>query len=72
MARMFDSDPDHPGQPDRPHDVSQRKNYLMALGDQVDRADGGSPFPRVLRSPLGAVVVLLLVIGVTVLIGRPF
>ncbi len=72
MARMFDSDPDSPSQPDRPHDASQSKNYLMALGDQVDRADGGSPFPRVLHSPLGAVIVLLLIIAVVVLIGRPF
>lgn len=51
--------------------MSQRKNHLMALADQVDRAGGGSSFPRVLRSSLGALGVILLLIAVVAFIGVP-
>ncbi len=72
MARMYNADADEPARPDRhSDDASQRKNHLMALGDQVDKAGGGSPFPRVLRSPLGAVLTILVLIAVVTLIGVP-
>lgn len=71
MARMYNADAEGSPEPLRQDDVSQRKNYLMALGDQVDRAGGGSPFPKVLRTPLGAVVTILVVIALVTLIGLP-
>lgn len=72
MARMYNADADEPERPDRhSDDTSQHKNHLMALGDQVDRVGGGSPFPRVLRTPLGAVLMILVLIAVVTLIGVP-
>jgi len=69
MTPNDNPDPGSSGSVPPRHDPSQSKNHLMALADQVDRAHGGSSFPRVLRSPLGALGVLLLVVAVVVWIG---
>jgi len=71
MAPNYTPGPDGPDRERPDDDVSQRKNHLMNLADQVDRADGGSSFPRILRSPLGALVVFLLVVAVVVWLGFP-
>lgn len=71
MARMYNADTGASPEPRPQDDVSQRKNYLVALGDQVDRAGGGSSFPRVLRSPLGAIVTILVLMALVTLIGLP-
>lgn len=60
MARMHSTDDDD-ALPPRHQDPSRHKSHLMAMADQVDRTSGSS-FPRVMRTPLGALAVFLLVV----------
>ncbi|HKJ11154.1 MAG TPA: hypothetical protein VJ976_02065 [Ornithinimicrobium sp.] len=71
MAPSYTPDPDPPGPAHEASDPSQHKSHLMRIADQVDRADGGSSFPRILHSPIGALVVFLLLMAVVVFIGFP-
>ena len=60
MARMHSTD-NEDDLPPRHQDPSRNKSHLMAMADQVDRTSGSS-FPRVMRTPLGALAVFLLVV----------
>jgi hypothetical protein len=71
MAPSYTPDPDASGTGREASDPSQHKSHLMRIADQVDRADGGSAFPRILHSRLGALVVFLLLVAVVVFIGFP-
>jgi hypothetical protein len=68
MARMHrtDAEDDAP-RPHPRHDPSRNKSHLMSLADQVDRT-GGPPFPRMLRTPLGAFLSFVLVVVVVALV----
>lgn len=68
MAQMYDPDPDGEwAAPSRPVDLTREKSLHMRLADQVDQS-GGSPFPRVLRRPVSAALVFLLLLTLTALL----
>jgi hypothetical protein len=60
MARMHSAGSEG-DLPPRHQDPSRHKSHLMAMADQVDRTSGSS-FPRVMRTPLGALAIFLLVV----------
>ncbi len=67
MARMHSTDAED-DLPPRHQDPSRHKSHLMAMADQVDREEGSS-FPRVMRTPLGALAVFLLFVLAVVLVS---